>query len=48
MNNEVIERSFARNGVTYLSHTTRITGKGQVYFTEELIKEFSTSLVPVA
>lgn len=45
---EVVERSFARNGVTYLSHTTRITGKGQVYFTEKLIKEFSTSLVPVA
>lgn len=45
---EVVERAFARNGVTYLSHTTRITGKGQVYFTEKLMREFSTSLVPVA
>lgn len=45
---EVVERAFVRNGVTYLSHTTRITGKGQVYFTEKLMREFSTSLVPVA
>lgn len=45
---EVIERNFAKNGITYLSHTTRITGKGQVYFTEKLVKEFSKSLAPVA
>ena len=45
---EVVERNFVKNGITYLSHTTRITGKGQVYFTEKLLKEFSTKLIPVA
>ena len=45
---EVVERNFAKNGMTYLSHTTRITGKGQVYFTEKLLKEFFTNLIPVA